>query len=269
MKRLRWPLWLTASLLYVFLYAPIAVVIVYSFNAAKHGGPWQGFTTAWYARLLSNPEKLAAARNTLVLAGASTLAATALGTALGFGLSRYEFPGKRFFAWLMYIPVVIPDIVMAVALLLFYSLVRDALGLFPLGLTTMILAHITFQIPFVAIVVRSRLAGMDPALEEAARDLGASPWGTFRHVTLPLMLPGVIAGAMLAFTLSIDDFVVSFFTTGPGATTLPILIYASVKRGLTPDINALSTLIILVSVVGTVGVALLQRFREPSGGKKA
>jgi spermidine/putrescine transport system permease protein len=149
-------------------------------------------------------------------------------------------------------------------MLMFYTLVRDRLGLFELGLGTMIVAHITFQIPFVAIVVRSRLAGMDPALDEAAHDLGANAWQKFWHVTFPLMLPGIVAGAALAFTLSIDDFVVSFFTTGPGATTLPILIYASVKRGITPDINALSTLIVLASVLGTVAVAWCQRPRGHS-----
>jgi spermidine/putrescine transport system permease protein len=147
-------------------------------------------------------------------------------------------------------------------MLLFFALVRSWLGIFELGMATMIVAHITFQIPFVAIVVRARLAGMDPAVEEAAHDLGANGWQAFRHVTLPLIMPGVLAGALLAFTLSIDDFVISFFTTGPGATTLPILIYSSVKRGITPDINALSTLMILVSVIGTVGVALLQRPRQ-------
>lgn len=256
MRRALWPV---SVLLYAFLYAPIAVVIVYSFNAAKHGGPWAGFTMSWYARLFDSPEKLDAARNTAILAVVSTAIATVLGTMLGYGLSRYSFPGKKLFSWLMYAPVVIPDIVMAVAMLLFYSLVRDWLGLFELGMTTMIVAHITFQIPFVAIVVRSRLAGLDPAIEEAAHDLGATTWQKFRHVTLPLMLPGIIAGGMLAFTLSIDDFVVSFFTTGPGATTLPILIYASVKRGITPDINALATLIVLVSVLGTLGFAWLQR----------
>lgn len=265
MKRASLPLWLTAAALYLFLYIPIAVVIVYSFNAAKHGGPWAGFTTEWYGKLFSNADKLAATRNTLVLALVSTAISTLLGTLLGYGLSRFRFPGKKLFSWLMYIPVVIPDIVMAIAMLMFYSFVRDWLGLFELGLTTMCIAHITFQIPFVAIVVRSRLAGLDPAIEEAAHDLGATAWQKFWHVTLPLMLPGVAAGAALAFTLSIDDFVVSFFTTGPGATTLPILIYASVKRGITPDINALSTLIVLVSVIGTVAVALLQRPKTSRG----
>lgn len=227
---------------------------------------WQGFTTQWYARLLDRPEKIDAAWNTVVLAVVSTAVATTLGTMLGYGLSRYWFPGKKLFSWLMYIPVVIPDIVMAVAMLLFYALVRDWLGLFGLGMTTMIIAHITFQIPFVAIVVRSRLVGVDPALEEAAHDLGATSWQTFWHVTFPLMLPGVVAGGMLAFTLSVDDFVVSFFTTGPGATTLPILIYTSVRRGITPDINALSALLVLASVVGTIGVTLFQRPRQRTGG---
>ena len=268
MKKRSWPLWLAAGLLYAFLYTPIAVVIVYSFNAARYGAGWAGFTWKWYQSLGHNPAVLAAARNTVLLAVGSTLIATVLGTLLGYGLSRYAFPGKRLFAWLMYIPVVIPDIVMGVALLMAYALAREACGLFELGLVTMTLAHVTFQVPFVAIVVRSRLAGMDPAIEEAAYDLGASPLATFRHVTFPLMLPGVVAGGMLAFTLSLDDFVVSFFTTGPGATTLPILIYSSVKRGITPDINALSTLMVLVSVLVTVGVALVQRPGRASAGPR-
>jgi len=264
-RRASWPLWLASGLLYAFLYAPIVVVIVFSFNAARHGGPWRGFTWQWYATLLDNAEKLAAARNTLVLGTISTAVSTVLGTMLGYGLSRYDFPGKRLFAFLMYIPVVIPDIVMAVAMLTFYSLARQWLGLFELGMTTMVLAHVTFQIPFVAIVVRSRMVGMDPSIEEAAHDLGASSWQAFTRVTLPLILPAVVAGALLAFTLSLDDFVVSFFTTGPGASTLPILIYASVKRGVTPDINALSSLIILASVIGAVVPMLLQRTSRSRG----
>jgi len=260
-RRTSWSLNFCAAALYVFLYAPIAVVIVYSFNAARFGAGWAGFTTRWYQTLWDNSLALSAARNTLLLGVCSTALSTVLGTLLAFGLSRYEFPGRRLFGRMLYLPVFIPDVVMAVSLLLFYSLVRSWLGLFELGLTTMILAHVTFQIPFVAIVVRARLAGLDPALEEAAHDLGANEWQTFRHVTLPLILPGVLAGGMLAFTLSLDDFVVSFFTSGPGSTTLPILIYSSVKRGLTPDINALSTLIILASVTATVLIALLRRFQ--------
>jgi spermidine/putrescine transport system permease protein len=248
------------------MYAPIVVVVIYSFNAAPRGGPWRGFTTQWYTRLFDSHDKIAATENTLILAVVSTLVATALGTMLGYGLSRYRFPGKKLFSWLMYIPVVIPDIVMAVAMLSFFAMLNRGLHVLQLGMVTMIIAHITFQIPFVAIVVRSRLAGMDPSIEEAAHDLGANSWQTFWHVTFPLMVPGVLAGAMLAFTLSLDDFVVSFFTTGPGATTLPILIYSSVKRGITPDINALSTLIVLASIIGTIGATLLQRPRQPTGG---
>lgn len=261
MKRTSWALSSSAALLYAFLYAPIAVVIVYSFNAARFGASWAGFTTGWYRALASNSLAMNAVRNTLLLGLFSTLIATTLGTLLAFGLGRYQFPGRPFFSRLLHVPVFIPDIVLAVALLLFYSLARSWLGWGELGLTTMTLAHVTFQIPFVTIVVRARLAGLDPAVEEAARDLGANEWQTFRHVTLPLILPGMLAAAMLAFTLSLDDFVVSFFTSGPGSTTLPILIYSSVKRGLTPDINALSTLMILASVLGTIVIAWLQRIR--------
>lgn len=261
MRRGSWGLGVCAAVLYLFLYAPIAVVVVYSFNAARFGAGWAGFTTAWYGTLMSNPLALQAAKNTLILATASMLISTLLGTLLAYGLTRYRFPGRQGFARLLHVPVFIPDVVLAVALMLCFSLARSVWGLFELGLATMTLAHVTFQIPFVAIVVRARMAGLDPSLEEAARDLGANEWQAFRTVTLPMILPGVLAGAMLAFTLSLDDFVVSFFTSGPGSTTLPILIYASVKRGITPDINALSTLIILASIVGTVAVVLLQRAR--------
>jgi spermidine/putrescine transport system permease protein len=263
-RRLSALLWFSAVVTYLFLYAPIAVVTVYSFNARRYGMVWSGFTTRWYRELFQSSEKILAAENTVVLAVVSTLVSTLLGTLLGYGLARYRFAGKKLFSWLMYIPVVIPDIVMAVAMLLFFALLRRWTGLFELGLPTMILAHITFQIPFVAIVVRSRLSGMDPSIEEAARDLGADGWQAFRHVTLPLIAPGVVAGALLAFTLSLDDFVVSFFTAGPGSTTLPILIYSSVKRGITPDINALSTLIVLASVAGTLLMSLPARLRVRS-----
>ena len=262
-KRGSVPLWLTATVLYLFLYAPIAVVVVYSFNAARFGAGWKGFTTKWYGALLEDSQALAAAKTTLLLALLSTAISTVLGTLLGYGLARYHFPGRKFATRSIYLPVFVPDIVMAVALLLFYSLLRGWFQFFELGLFTMVLAHVTFQIPFVSILVRSRLADLDPTIEEAARDLGANAWQTFRHVTLPMMFPGVLAGALLAFTLSLDDFVVSFFTSGPGSTTLPILIYSSVKRGVTPDINALSALLLLASIVGTVSVMLFQSAKTP------
>lgn len=249
----------TATVLYAFLYVPVAVVMVFSFNAARHGVTWTGFTLDWYRALFADPLVLGAAKNTLLLGVGSATVATVLGTLLAFGLSRYSFPGQRLFVRLLEVPVFIPDIVMAAAMLLGYAMLRRWTGLFELGLGTMLVAHVTFQIPFVAIVVRVRLAGLDPALEEAAHDLGANGWRAFWHVTFPLVLPGVLAGGLLAFTLSLDDFVVSFFTSGPGSTTLPIHIYSSVKRGVTPEINALATLLVLAAVVGTVGVALLHR----------
>ena len=254
---------LTAWLAFAFLYLPILVVAVFSFNDSRFRLDWVGFTTKWYGVLFQNDLVIAATENTLVLAFVSTLVSTVLGSLLGYGLHRYRFPGSRFFAWMMYIPVVTPDIIMAVALVLTFGAIRQFLPLvgpaFELGIGTMIVAHVTFQVAFVAIVVRSRLAGLDPALEEAARDLYAGPLATVRHVILPLALPGVVAGALLAFTLSIDDFVISFFTAGATSQTLPILIYSSVKRGITPDINALSTIIVLVTVVGVLASNLLRR----------
>lgn len=253
-----------AALLYLFLYAPIAVVILFSFNSSPHGVEWKGFSTAWYGALLRDPQAMAALRNSLVLALTSAGLATLVGTGLGFGLQRFRFRGQKLLNWILYIPVCIPDIVMAVSLLLFFALVRQWSGWFQLGMPAMILAHVTFQIPFVAIVVRSRLVGLDPLLEEAALDLGATPWQRFRHVTLPLLLPGIVAAALLAFTLSLDDFVISFFTGGPGSTTLPVLIYSSVKRGVTPEINALSTLVILASVAATLLMMRLQKPAHPA-----
>ena len=262
MRRLSLPLCITAITLYIFMYLPIVVVAIYSFNDSKYGVAWKGFTTKWYTVLFQNEQALRALENTLILASTSACVATILGTMLGYGLSRYWFPGKKFISTMLYVPVVIPDILMAVALLMFYSLVRDWIGLFELGLKTMIFSHVTFQISFVAVVVKARMVGMDPSLEEAARDLGANRWQVFWKVTFPLMLPGVISGGLLAFTLSLDDFVVSFFTSGPGSTTLPILIYSSVKRGITPDINALSTLIVCASMLLVIGVTAFQPRRK-------
>ncbi|HOW64109.1 MAG TPA: ABC transporter permease [Candidatus Paceibacterota bacterium] len=259
MKPSRFWLGTTAIGLYLFLYAPIFIVTLHSFNQARFGAGWRGFTLRWYRVLWDNPQAWSAMQNTLILASISTLIATVLGSMLGYALHRRWFPGKRWVAWFLFVPVVIPDIVMAVALMLFFSLLREVIPWGELGMTTMVLAHVTFQIPFVALVVRSRLVGLDPAYVEAAQDLGATPWQTFWRVTFPLILPGIVAGGLLAFTLSLDDFVVSFFTSGPGSTNLPILIYSSVKRGITPDINALSALMVLASILGTVWITWLQQ----------
>ncbi|GAB4210309.1 MAG: ABC transporter permease [Synechococcales cyanobacterium] len=250
--------------IYGFLYLPILLIVVYSFNTSRYGVRWTGFTLDWYLQLFQNSTTLAATLNTLTLALVSTAISTVLGSLLGYGLYRYRFPGKNIFQLAMYLPVIIPDIVMAIGLLLFYKFVRGYTGLFELSMTTMILAHITFQIAFVAIVVRSRLLALDPSLEEAAHDLYANSWDTLRHVVFPLAWPGIIAGALLAFTLSIDDFVISFFTSGPENVTLPILIYSSVRRGVTPEINALSTLIIVVTMLAIVTANAVSGSRRAS-----
>ncbi len=263
-SRRRTALLIISLVLYAFLYAPIVVVVAQSFNSATRGVEWRGFTTNWYQVLARNELALHATGITLALAAISTMVSTSLGTSLALGLRRGKFIGRNLTERTLQTVIVVPDIVMAIALLLFYAVIRKAFDSFTPGLLTMTLAHITFQIPFVTLVVRARLAGLDPSLTEAAHDLGATGWQTFRHITLPLIWPGILAGSLLAFTLSLDDFVVSFFTTGPGATTLPILIYSSVKRGLTPDINALSTLLVLASVAGTVVVMLLQRQNSKS-----
>jgi spermidine/putrescine transport system permease protein len=245
--------------IFAFLYLPILLVMLYSFNSSRFGIVWTGFTFKWYIQLFQNEATLTATQNTILLAVVSTVISTILGSLLGYGLYRYRFPGKQFFQTVMYLPVVIPDIVMAIALLLFYKFVRYYTGWFELSMTTMILGHVTFQISFVAIVLRSRLIAVDPAVEEAAHDLYANSWNTLRYVTLPLAMPGIVAGALLALTLSIDDFVVSFFTSGPASTTLPILIYSSIRRGVTPEMNALSTIIVLITIVTVFGANFLAR----------
>lgn len=242
-----------AALVYAFLYLPIGVLVAFSFNRSRLNAVWQGFTLDWYRALLHDRLILEAAKNTLIIGVTATLAATMIGTLAAVGMYRYQFRGKSVLETLLYIPIVIPEIVLGIALLAFF-----ALGQLPLGLLTLILAHITFCVPFVVIVVRARLAGFDQHLEEAATDLGASPWQTFVHVTLPLIMPGVVAGALLAFTLSIDDVVISFFVAGPGSTTLPLKIYAMVKQGVTPAINALSTIVLLLTLLVTLAAEELR-----------
>ncbi len=259
MKRSGWFNSAVAWMVYALLYAPIAVVVVFSFNAARSGLEWQGGTLDWYRRLFADEQVRSALKVSMIVAVASTAMAAVIGTTLALALEKHIRRGRDLVEGLLAVPVFVPDIVLAAALLLFFGLMRAWIGVFELGLVTIIAGHVTFQIPFVAMVVRARLAGMDPALDEAARDLGATPRQVFRHVTLPLLMPGIVAGAMLAFTLSLDDFVVSFFSGGPGSTTLPVYIYSSVKRGVTPEIHALSTLLMAVSVVATVVAMMLQR----------
>jgi spermidine/putrescine transport system permease protein len=239
---------------YLFLYLPIVILVVFSFNASRYSGTWQGFTLEWYKTLFTNQAVVSALKNSMIVAGGSTIVSTIFGTMVALAMERYKFAGKLAFDALLYLPIIIPDIAMAVMLLLFFVLVSARLGLI-----TIIISHIAFNISFVAVVVRARLAYFDVTLEEAAQDLYANEWQTLRRVTLPLIMPGILGGALLAFTLSIDDFVITFFTAGPGSTTLPLRIYSMVKLGVTPEINALSSMMLLFSMVLVFASLLLQR----------
>lgn len=232
---------ISALLVYAFLYIPLIIVIVYSFNDSKLNAEWVGFTLKWYDKLLSNDDLLSAAANSLIIASISALLATVLGTLAGIAIHKYR---SRMLPALTMAPIAMPDILMGVSLLLFFILINMTLGLL-----SIVLAHITFCIGFVALSVQSRLSGMDKSLVEAARDLGATPWVCAREITLPLLAPGIIAGALMAFTLSIDDFVITFFVAGVGSSTLPLQIYSMVKIAVTPEVNAISTLLMLLTLV--------------------
>ncbi|ACA56569.1 extracellular solute-binding protein [Clostridium botulinum] len=232
-----------ATLVYAFLYLPIIVLIVFSFNKSKLNATFTGFTLDWYKNLINNTQILEALKNSLLIAFISTFFAVIIGTLAAIGMYRYKFKGKGAMEGLLYIPVVIPEIVMGISMLAFFS----SLNL-PAGIITLILAHITFCISYVIIVVRARLDGFDSALEEAAQDLGATPWQTLTKVTLPVIAPGIISGALLAFTLSLDDVIISFFAAGPDSNTLPLKIFSMVKFGVTPEINALSTVMMVFTL---------------------
>jgi spermidine/putrescine transport system permease protein len=252
-----------SMLVFLFFYAPIVVLIVFSFNDSRFVNQWTGFSLEWYTKLFQNEEIGLALRNSLIVASVSTFCSTIIGTLVALGMERFRFRGKNALDSTLYLPIIIPDISMAVMLLLFFVQAGMLLGRIgfnvSLGLTTIILAHIAFNISFVAVLVRARLAGFDKSLEEAAGDLYANEWQTFRHVTLPLIMPGILGGALLAFTLSLDDFVITFFTSGPGSTTLTLRIYSMVKTGITPEINALSTLMLLASIILVLSSLAIQR----------
>jgi spermidine/putrescine transport system permease protein len=245
-----------AALVYLFLYVPIVVVIALSFNDSRYAVVWQGFTTEWYAALLRgetvarvNPD---AALDALVysveIALVTVLLSTVFGTMLAFALDRYDFPGKSLFVGVVYMPIIIPSIVMGISLLLFFNIVGMSLGIH-----TAIIAHVAFDVSFVAVVVAARLRSFDRTLEEAAKDLGANELQTFRHVTFPAIKPGVVAGALLAFAMSFDDFVVTFFVIG-NENTLPIFFFSMVRQGISPGVNVIATLILVVTLL-VVGLA--------------
>lgn len=253
MKRSRFPLLVTIAVL-VFFYLPILVLVINSFNASRFGSSWQGFTLKWYTSLAGQREIWAALEVTLIVAVGATFVSAVLGTTAALALHRYTSRLQRFHSVLVSVPLVMPEILLGMSLLLFFS----TIGL-ELGVVSIFIAHVTFCVSFVAMVVLARLQDFDDSLIEAARDLGATAWGAATRVLLPLLAPGIAAGALLAFTLSIDDFVITFFVAGPGATTLPIRIYSMIKHGSPPLINALSTLLLLVTFVT---VWLSQRLLE-------
>jgi len=234
---------LYAGFIYLFLYLPILVVVVFSFNKSKINIVFTGFTLEWYGKILENSRLIEALQNTLIVAVISTVIAVIIGTLAAVGMNKFKFKGKIMVDALLYIPVVIPELIFGIALLALFATAK-----LKLGLGTLIVAHATFCIPFVVFTVRARLVGIDSHLEEAAMDLGAKRIRTFFEVLLPSIMPGVVSGALLSLTLSMDDVIISFFTTGPESTTLPIQIYSMVKSGISPDVNALSTLLLLITI---------------------
>jgi spermidine/putrescine transport system permease protein len=232
------------GLIYSFLYFPILILIIYSFNNSKFSLAWKGFTLDWYRQLLDNQELLEVALNSLMIAVMSATVATLLGTLTAVALYRYHFFGKKVLYGLIYILIMSPEIVMGISLLILFI----ALSM-PLGFWTLLLSHITFCIPFVAITVFGRLSGFNKHIIEAAKDLGAGEFATFRLVVLPMLMPAVIAGWLLSFTLSMDDVIISFFVTGPNFQLLPLKIYSMVKLGVKPEINALSTIMFIVTLI--------------------
>jgi spermidine/putrescine transport system permease protein len=247
-----------AALVFAFLFAPIVVLVIFSFNDSRRSFVWHAFTTDWYGKLLANDDLLAAVGTTVQVGLVAVVVSTILGSLLGLGLARLRFRGHGSTETLLLLPMVTPEIVMGLSLLLFFVALFDSRGSF----AQLSIAHVTFCISFVAVVVRSRAAGMNPHLEEAARDLGASAWGAFRHVTLPLIVPGIVAGGLLALSLSIDDYVVSAFNAGIGSTTLPLYIYSAIKFGVSPEINAISTIVVAITAMAIIVAWRLGTFKS-------
>jgi len=233
---------LVAGVVYLFLHLPVLVLVVFSVNASRYSVEWTGFTLDWYRGLAGRADLLRGLRVSLIVGTISTVVATLFGTMLALALARGRFRGRRVVEGFLYLPIVTPEIVVGISLLVLFVLLRV-----PLGLGTITIAHIAFNIAFVAVVVRARLDGMDRSLEEAALLLGADELTAFRTVTVPLLWPGIIAGALLAFTMSFDDYVITSLVAGAGSSTLPVVVYGMVRRNVEPTVNAISTLILLVT----------------------
>lgn len=268
--------WITSLAGYFFLWAPIVLLVLFSFNDGRSVNTWHGFSLRWYEGIFNSAAGqnssfasdllLRSVRNSLIVSFAATAISTVIGTMIALSLARGRYPGKRLIEGLLMLPVIIPEIAQGISLAMFFKIVFDFVeassGTRALpGFGTIIIGHVAFNISYVAVVVRARLADMNPNLEEAARDLGANGWRTFWFITFPLMLPGILAGALLAFTLSLDDFVVTFFLSGVGTTTMPIYVYGLLKVTVTPDINAISTVMLVVSTL-VIGISLLLQRRS-------
>ena len=257
----RWLKILFAAIFFA-LYAPIFTLIAFSFNTDKRGVIWRGFTLDNYVKAWNNADLQEAMLNSLTIAVLSTVISTIIGSMVALVLWRFRFPFKAAYEGIMSLPIVIPEICMGVSLLLFFTnagMMAWSVGfVWPFNLINIIIAHVAFCFPFVAIVVRSRLVGFNRQLEEASKDLGASEWQTFWNVIVPFMMPGLVAGALLAFTLSLDDFVITYFTSGPETVTFPVKVYSLVRRGVSPEINAASTVLIVITVIATIIAMKLQ-----------
>ena len=248
-------------LVFAFLYLPIILLVVFSFNKSELVSVWEGFSFEWYGKLWENTTLIDAMKNSLIIAGVTTVLSVLLGTIGAWLLYRYRFPGLRALGTLIFIPMVIPEVIMGVSLLIFFTVIAVPLNHwlatfteseFGLGFATIIIAHTTFCFPFVLVAVQARLAGVDPFLEEAAMDLGAPPLKAFWLVMVPYLLPAIVSGALMSFTLSMDEVIVTYFTTGPESQTLPIKVFGLAKKGLDPSLNAISAVFILATAVLTV-----------------
>lgn len=254
MKSIRGSLAVWTVAVLVFLYAPIFILIAYSFNSSRLNILWEGFTLRWYSAIWQDAALVRSLQNSLIVAAASTVLSVVLGTGGGWLLYRYRFPAVKLIDTLVFVPMIIPEVVMGVSLLILFVVI----GL-DLGYWTIIISHVTFCFPFVLVAVQARLAGLDPALEEAAMDLGATPARAFLGVIVPYLAPAIVSGALMAFTLSFDELIVTYFTASAGTRTLPLEIFGRVKKGLDPTLNAISTVFILATVVLVVATELLNR----------
>jgi spermidine/putrescine transport system permease protein len=242
-----------SSLVYIFLYAPIVILVIFSFNSSRYA-IWENFSLEWYKKAIQDELILRSIKNSLIVAVSATIISTVIGTLAALGMQRFQFKLKNAADGLFYLPVIVPEIVMAASLVTFFGFTR-----FTLSMTTVIIAHIAFCVSYVVIVVRARLEGFDLTLEEASMDLGANEFQTFFKVTLPVIFPGILSGALLAFTLSVDDYVITSFVAGVGSTTLPLQIYSMVKTKVTPEINAISTLLLVPTIILIIISDRLQR----------